>query len=157
MVRLRVGMIAAVACVLSGCAQSEPLADTTWQVSHVYSATDVPAGVPDEVAGAVALSLGRSTVAGFTGCAPLQAQAVYTKDDKPVILEAATEMTITHAEFDLEQVAGCSGKPKFIHDALTSILTSGPLSIEHVNAKEIVLRESSPSAVEPRAIRLVQP
>lgn len=140
-----------------GAAISE-FANIAWQVTNVYTTPENPSAVPDEIAGSVFLTLGDHTLTGYTGCSPLQGVVDYTNDaQESASPELRTALTVTTLDLDETAVAGCTGKAEYIHQAITSLLTSGSLIIEHNPPDELVLREQNPSSIDAKSLKLVRP
>ncbi|MCS4536082.1 hypothetical protein [Corynebacterium sp. HS2168-gen11] len=129
-----------------------------WQVTNVYTTPENPSAVPDEIAGSVFLTLGDHTLTGYTGCSPLQGVVAYANDaQESASPELPTALTVTTLELDETAVAGCTGKAEYIHQAITNLLTSGSLIIEHNPPHELVLREQNPSGIDVQSLKLVRP
>lgn len=155
----RVGLaLIAATCLapLAACADdSTAVADATWQVTDVYTTPGTPSAVDDSVAGAVELGFGGKSVTGFSGCSPLAGMVAFTDESGAAAApEDATHATFSQMQFRPIDESQCTGRVRYIHDALVDLLYDGTFSIRHEGSGEMVLQEDKGDA-DPRAIRLV--
>lgn len=134
--------------LLSGCAQDPLIGETTWQVTAIYTEPGATAAVPGPAAGLAQLAFGTSTVSGFTGCVPLQAEAAGERRDP----EDAERITFSRVTVD-DAPEDCVGGARHVHDELVALL-DGPFEISHPGDSEMVLTQVS-DAIDAPAIRLV--
>ncbi|QDZ42001.1 hypothetical protein [Corynebacterium sp. sy039] len=117
---------------LSACAGPEKkITDSTWQVTNVYTTADYPSEIADEVAGAVTMTFGGTTVQGFTGCAPFNAIVSFNNDSHNTRPEQAQRLSISDIKFRDTDPQQCQGKVQFFHEAIVEMLTYGKFTISH--------------------------
>lgn len=151
----------ALVLLLAGCSSSESFADSSWQVTEVYTTPDYPPEVPEAIAGAVVVNFGNSTLNGFTGCAPFNATVEFTKTegDQQVISTSAEadRMKIPEVIFG-DSEGDCTGHVEFVHTAMMDFLKSQEFNLSRPEEKEMVITvySADPQAVDQPAIRLVQ-
>lgn len=145
--------------MLAGCTSPEPLANTVWQISDVYTTTEYPSQVPDSLAGLMRLSLGDGSFTGFTGCSHIIGTVTYTTAaGKDTTIDEAATMTPTGVEVQPIEEGKCIGRDRFLHEGVVAVLSAGPLQVERRAAGELVLRavgDNGPGADQP-ALRLVR-
>lgn len=139
--------------LLTACAQEPLIGETTWQVTAIYTEPGATATVPGPAAGLAQLAFGTSTVSGFTGCVPLQAETAYTdatgerRDPEDAERITFSRVTVDDAPED------CVGGARHVHDELVALL-DGPFEVSHPGDSEMVLTQVS-DAIDAPAIRLV--
>lgn len=139
--------------LLTACAQEPLIGETTWQVTAIYTEPGTTAAVPGPAAGLAQLAFGTSTVSGFTGCVPLQAEAAYT-DAAGERRDPEDAERITFSRVTVDDAPGdCVGGARHVHDELVALL-DGPFEVSHPGDSEMVLTQVS-DAIDAPAIRLV--
>ncbi|AKE40764.1 putative secreted protein [Corynebacterium kutscheri] len=128
--------------MLSACGTPEPT-HNVFEVTAVYTNPDEVSAINPSVAGAVSMSFGNNTVAGFTGCAPFQGFASLDQQ---------------HARFSQMQFDPisdeCSGQNLSIHNALVSLLVDGEFEVDSRENGILILRSHS-EGLEPSSIHLI--
>lgn len=148
----RLALVAAAAFplpLLAACAEdpgTDPLTGTEWQVTNIYREEGEPSSLPPTLAGAVKLVFGEHTLAGNTGCANIQAITSFTAD----------RLEVTDVHFHPEDGSPCTGADLSVHQAVSDILRSGPLTILRPSDSEMILRENT-GRPNPPALRLARP
>jgi len=117
--------VAAVLLAVSGagslvaCGTPEPtVLGSTWQVTDVWVTPGDPSAVPD----GGTLVFGEASLAGSTGCAPIQGTVTFTRDGETVQAADADAVTVDRLEIDVP-AADCPAA--WTHELLTTMLGSG--------------------------------
>ena len=154
---------AAVACAgLVGCTDADkpvPVMDTTWQITGVYTGTDLPPELPGDSAGKALVVFGDGGIVGNTGCGQFRADSVLTEKEP----DAGREhwgLSLSQLQF---QEVDCQGAPRFFHDRIASILSSGHFSVTRDGTRALVVKAAPGPDAAPEdrltapALRLVAP
>lgn len=137
----------------AGCAQGTRLAESTWQVTAIYTDPEAPAAVPEPAAGLAVVSFGASSLTGVSGCSPIQAGARFSDDAaNPASPDKATSVELTAVEI-AQPADDCIGPARHVHDELVAVLTPGEFTIDRVGDAELVLTHNR-GQVDAPAIRL---
>lgn len=130
---------------------SSQITGTNWQITNLHLAPETPSALPDLVAGRASLVFGQRSVAGSTGCAPLQGQVTFSADGEP-----ATAADADRVSFDLMEVEvpaeECVGQAMFTHQELSRLL-DGEFDLAQLSDHELALTKVS-DEVDPPVIRL---
>ena len=116
--KARVLAIAAVG-VLAACSAPPPtITEATWQVTNIGTDPGAPAAVP--VGGA--LAFGEASLAGTTGCSPIQGAVTFTRDGATVAAKDAQSVTIDRIEVE---AAPADCRAAWTHEQLIALLVPG--------------------------------
>lgn len=140
------------AALLTACGSDE-LANSTWQITNVYTAEQKPSELPASIAGAAVLSFGGSSITGFTGCANLQGLVEFTSDDKPAQPGQADRLTVSELNVQ-EPDDSCQGQQRYVHDAVVDVLSHTPLEVQPLrngsgDVDALLLREQTDAVNKP--------
>ena len=130
--------LAAATTGLAACADESTgtLLDSTWQITHIYSAPEDPTEVPADLAGVPRLGFSQNSMAGYTGCAPLQAQVSFSDES---------------GKSDTE----CTGTKAWVHSHISDLLASGNRFALQFDARgELVLQLDDGQPIDSPALRM---
>ncbi|GAB2518628.1 hypothetical protein CATRI_11310 [Corynebacterium atrinae] len=131
--RARVFAIAAVGA-LAACSAPQPtITEATWEVINVWTSPDTPAAVPH----GGSLAFGEASLAGTTGCSPIQGAVTFTRDGDTVAAKDAEAVTIDRIEIE-PAPANC--RAAWTHEQLSSLLVPGAtFDLHQPNDSELTL------------------
>ena len=121
--------LAAATTGLAACADESTgtLLDSTWQITHIYSSPEDPTEVPAELAGVPRLGFSQNSMAGYTGCAPLQAQVSFSDADGASVAAGEAEFVQLN-EVITDEIADdvdCTGTASWVHGHISDLLQTG--------------------------------
>lgn len=136
--------LAACAPFLSACGNADalaPVAGTNWQITDLYLTPEAPSALPDLIAGRAALVFGERSVAGSTGCAPVQGQVTFTSDGAESAAADADRVSFDNVQIG-EPAEDCVGRAMFTHRQLSELL-DGQFELARLSDYELALTKVS--------------
>ncbi|MGD7001413.1 hypothetical protein [Corynebacterium halotolerans] len=146
--------VTAAAPILTACGGPDPqsqITGTSWQITELYLEPGTPSTLPDLVAGRASLIFGEHSVAGSTGCAPIQGQVTFTADGEVSAARDADRVSFDRTEIEVP-ADGCVGQAMFTHERISGLLT-GEFEIARLSDYELALTQVS-DEIDPPAIHL---
>lgn len=107
------------ALALGACTAQPRVADTSWQVTDIWTTPGDPSTLPPHAAGRAWLAFGEQSLSGHTGCVPLQGTVTFTTGEKESLAEDAQTLRIDHLEIE-PPAADCPAR--WAHEQLTELL-----------------------------------
>lgn len=133
------------------------LLDSTWQITHIYSSPEDPTEVPAELAGVPRLGFSQNSMAGYTGCAPLQAQVSFSDADGDSVAAGEAEFVQLN-EVITDEIADdvdCTGTASWVHGHISDLLQTGNrFALDFDAHGELVLRLDDGHPVNSPALRM---
>lgn len=142
---------------LAACADESTgtLLDSTWQITHIYSAPEDPTEVPAQLAGVPRLGFSQNSMAGYTGCAPLQAQVSFSDDSGASVAAGDAEYVLLNEVITDDIDTECTGTAAWVHSHIADLLQSGKrFAIDFDARGELVLRLDDGHPVNSPALRM---
>lgn len=138
--------------LLAACAPdpSADVADTSWQVTDIWTTPGDPSSLPPQAAGRAWLAFGEQSLSGNTGCVPVQGTVSFTADGEAARADEADSLRIDRLEVE-SAAADCPAV--WAHQHLTDLLEPGAEFDVHREERSLTLTLRS-DAVDPPAIGL---
>ena len=149
--------LAAATTGLAACADESTgtLLDSTWQITHIYSAPEDPTEVPADLAGVPRLGFSQNSMAGYTGCAPLQAQVSFSDVSGNSAPAGAASFVLLNEVIIDESDTECTGTKAWVHSHISDLLASGNRFALQFDARgELVLQLDDGQPTDSPALRM---
>ncbi|MCG7252607.1 hypothetical protein [Corynebacterium pseudodiphtheriticum] len=142
---------------LAACGNEETgaLLDSTWQITHIYSAPEDPTEVPTDIAGVPRLGFSQNSMAGYTGCAPLQAQVSFSDDSGASVAASEASFVLLNEVISDEIDTECTGTAAWVHSHIAGLLQSGNRFALHFDSRgELVMQLDDGQPINSPALRM---
>lgn len=124
------------ALALSACSVEPRVADTSWQVTDIWTTPGDPSALPPQAAGRAWLAFGEQSLTGHTGCVPLQGTVTFTAGEEASLAEDAETLRIDRLEIE-PAAADCPAR--WAHEQLTDLLVPGASFDVHHGERALTL------------------
>lgn len=151
------GVLLSASVGLAACGNEETgaLLDSTWQITHIYSAPEDPTEVPTDIAGVPRLGFSQNSMAGYTGCAPLQAQVSFSDDSGTSVAASEASFVLLNEVISDEIDTECTGTAAWIHSHIAGLLQSGNRFALHFDSRgELVMQLDDWQPINSPALRM---
>ncbi|MDK4278039.1 hypothetical protein R3O65_01775 [Corynebacterium pseudodiphtheriticum] len=151
------GVLLSASVGLAACGNEETgaLLDSTWQITHIYSAPEDPTEVPTDIAGVPRLGFSQNSMAGYTGCAPLQAQVSFSDDSGTSVAASEASFVLLNEVISDEIDTECTGTAAWIHSHIAGLLQSGNRFALHFDSRgELVMQLDDGQPINSPALRM---
>lgn len=151
------GVLLSASVGLAACGHEETgaLLDSTWQITHIYSAPEDPTEVPTDIAGVPRLGFSQNSMAGYTGCAPLQAQVSFSDDSGASVAASEANFVLLNEVISDEIDTECTGTAAWVHSHIAGLLQSGNRFALHFDSRgELVMQLDDGQPINSPALRM---
>ena len=151
------GVLLSASVGLAACGNEETgaLLDSTWQITHIYSAPEDPTEVPTDIAGVPRLGFSQNSMAGYTGCAPLQAQVSFSDDSGASVAASEASFVLLNEVISDEIDTECTGTAAWVHSHIAGLLQSGNRFALHFDSRgELVMKLDDGQPINSPALRM---
>ena len=151
------GVLLSASVGLAACGNEETgaLLDSTWQITHIYSAPEDPTEVPTDIAGVPRLGFSQNSMAGYTGCAPLQAQVSFSDDSGASVAASEASFVLLNEVISDEIDTECTGTAAWVHSHIADLLKSGNRFALHFDSRgELVMQLDDGQPINSPALRM---
>lgn len=151
------GVLLSASVGLAACGNEETgaLLDSTWQITHIYSAPEDPTEVPTDIAGVPRLGFSQNSMAGYTGCAPLQAQVSFSDDSGASVAASEASFVLLNEVISDEIDTECTGTAAWVHSHIAGLLQSGNRFALHFDSRgELVMQLEDGQPINSPALRM---
>lgn len=151
------GVLLSASVGLAACGNEETgaLLDSTWQITHIYSAPEDPTEVPTDIAGVPRLGFSQNSMAGYTGCAPLQAQVSFSDDSGASVAASDASFMLLNEVISDEIDTECTGTAAWVHSHIAGLLQSGNRFALHFDSRgELVMQLDDGQPINSPALRM---
>lgn len=151
------GVLLSASVGLAACGNEETgaLLDSTWQITHIYSAPEDPTEVPTDIAGVPRLGFSQNSMAGYTGCAPLQAQVSFSDDSGASVAASEASFVLLNEVISDEIDTECTGTAAWVHSHIAGLLQSDNRFALHFDSRgELVMQLDDGQPINSPALRM---
>ena len=151
------GVLLSASVGLAACGNEETgaLLDSTRQITHIYSAPEDPTEVPTDIAGVPRLGFSQNSMAGYTGCAPLQAQVSFSDDSGASVAASEASFVLLNEVISDEIDTECTGTAAWVHSHIAGLLQSGNRFALHFDSRgELVMQLDDGQPINSPALRM---
>lgn len=151
------GVLLSASVGLAACGNEETgaILDSTWQITHIYSAPEDPTEVPTDIAGVPRLGFSQNSMAGYTGCAPLQAQVSFSDDSGASVAANDASFVLLNEVISDEIDTECTGTAAWVHSHIADLLQSGNRFALHFDSRgELVMQLDDGQPINSPALRM---